>query len=260
MEGGSWRLSNYHSSELLAIRQGFECAGDGNAVLARRSELVDFVVKKLYRRYVSPPLGESQDFCLLALGGYGRRELFPYSDIDLLFLSEGREEEAARREALAAMLRDLWDLRLRIGHSAHNARGVRTARPRQPGIQRRPPRLPLPGGRSATLYAPAERGAAALGGPRPSRPAAQPGGQDAPAARQIRRDHFSSRAQRQGDSGWPEGLSCLPMADPDLRTRKAWRLGCSGNPLAGAWARRSRCGLRFLCATRCFLHYLQGPR
>jgi [protein-PII] uridylyltransferase len=89
-------------------------------VLARRSELVDVVVKELYRRYVSPPLEEPRDFCLLALGGYGRCELFPYSDIDLLFLSEGREEEASRREALAAMLRDLWDLRLRIGHSTHN--------------------------------------------------------------------------------------------------------------------------------------------
>jgi [protein-PII] uridylyltransferase len=89
-------------------------------VLARRSELVDVVVKELYRRYISPPLEEPRDFCLLALGGYGRCELFPYSDIDLLFLSEGREEEAARREALAAMLRDLWDLRLRIGHSTHN--------------------------------------------------------------------------------------------------------------------------------------------
>ena len=58
---------------------------------------------------------------LAAVGGYGRQELFPYSDIDLLFLAA---DEAARdrlREPLPPYLRELWDSGLRISQSVHTA-------------------------------------------------------------------------------------------------------------------------------------------
>ncbi|MHB9027793.1 MAG: [protein-PII] uridylyltransferase, partial [Candidatus Latescibacterota bacterium] len=53
---------------------------------------------------------------VFALGGYGRSELSPYSDVDLLFLMDARAEgsEDAR---ISSMLRFLWDLNLDIGHS-----------------------------------------------------------------------------------------------------------------------------------------------
>ena len=89
------------------------------AALRQRSDAVDAVVAGLYRQFFSPQLDEARHFCLLALGGYGRRELFPHSDIDLLFLTESSAEQSSRREAVAALLRELWDLRLRVGHSAH---------------------------------------------------------------------------------------------------------------------------------------------
>jgi [protein-PII] uridylyltransferase len=112
-------LSDYYSAESLTTQRSFESTGDGLAVLCRRSEAVDVVVTKLYSRFFSPQLDEPQNFCLLALGGYGRRELFPHSDIDLLFLAESSREQSSRRDAVAAILRELWDLRLRIGHSMH---------------------------------------------------------------------------------------------------------------------------------------------
>jgi [protein-PII] uridylyltransferase len=58
---------------------------------------------------------------VLALGGYGRRELAPRSDVDLLFLSPPRRLFGARRGGEAfveAMLYGLWDLGLEIGHAA----------------------------------------------------------------------------------------------------------------------------------------------
>jgi [protein-PII] uridylyltransferase len=115
----AFTLPDYYSAESLKIRQGFERTGDGVAVLGGRSEAVDAVVAGLYRQFLSPQLDEPRSFCLLALGGYGRRELFPYSDIDLLFLTESNADQPSRREAVAAMLRDLWDMRLRVGHSVH---------------------------------------------------------------------------------------------------------------------------------------------
>ena len=111
--------SDYYSAESLKIRQSFDRTGDGLAALGQRSDAVDAVIATLYGQFFSPQLDEPRNFCMLALGGYGRRELFPHSDIDLLFLTESSAEQTSRREAVAAMLRELWDLRLRIGHSVH---------------------------------------------------------------------------------------------------------------------------------------------
>ena len=113
-------LSDHYAAETLKIQHEFERTGDGGTVLGRRSDLADVLVIELYRRLFSHEVGEPRGFCLLALGGYGRRELFPCSDIDLLFLSESSEQEAFRREAVATLLRELWDLRLRVGHSLHS--------------------------------------------------------------------------------------------------------------------------------------------
>jgi [protein-PII] uridylyltransferase len=56
---------------------------------------------------------------LLAVGGYGRRELFPHSDIDLLILTDSEERIAATREPVARFLQTLWDSRLRVSQSTH---------------------------------------------------------------------------------------------------------------------------------------------
>ena len=52
---------------------------------------------------------------MLAVGGFGRRELFPYSDVDILILVD--REPQALREALAEFVRLLWDAGLRLSHS-----------------------------------------------------------------------------------------------------------------------------------------------
>jgi [protein-PII] uridylyltransferase len=113
------KLWDHYAAESLKIQQEFERTGDGRTVLRRRSDAVDVVVTGLYAQLFSPQPDEPRNFCLVALGGYGRRELFPHSDIDLLFLTESSGEESARRDAMAAILRELWDFRLRIGHSLH---------------------------------------------------------------------------------------------------------------------------------------------
>jgi [protein-PII] uridylyltransferase len=110
-------LAASYAAEYARIRQQFEQSGDGRRVLVARSDLVDSVVANLFQRFISPDLKAPRDLCLVALGGYGRRELFPYSDVDLLFLIANGRAAAAHRESIAAMVRTLWDLGLRVGQS-----------------------------------------------------------------------------------------------------------------------------------------------
>ena len=56
---------------------------------------------------------------ILAVGGYGRRELFPYSDVDLLLLVDKEIHGETQREALSTFLRSLWDNGLRLSQSVH---------------------------------------------------------------------------------------------------------------------------------------------
>ncbi|MFG6668352.1 [protein-PII] uridylyltransferase [Halomonas sp. HNIBRBA4712] len=56
---------------------------------------------------------------LIAVGGYGRGELHPHSDVDLLLLLE-RDDDSAYREPLTAFITFLWDIGLEIGHSVRS--------------------------------------------------------------------------------------------------------------------------------------------
>lgn len=78
-----------------------------------RAGFIDEVLIQLWHEF---RLSKNKDLTLIAVGGYGRGELHPYSDIDLLLLSAkalGKEEQ----EAVAAFITALWDLRLEVGHS-----------------------------------------------------------------------------------------------------------------------------------------------
>ena len=83
--------------------------------LAERSALVDGVVERSARDRLWPsfPAGMT----LLAVGGYGRRHLFPYSDVDLLLLVETSRLVQDAPGPIAAFIQDLWDSGLRLSHS-----------------------------------------------------------------------------------------------------------------------------------------------
>ena len=50
----------------------------------------------------------------MATGGFGRGWLFPYSDIDLLFLFADRGDEQTHKEAVRRFSQELWDLKLKL--------------------------------------------------------------------------------------------------------------------------------------------------
>ncbi len=91
----------------------------GRKVVKRMTRIIDDLVGALYHRAViskSQPKSASKGLCLVAVGGYGRGELNPHSDIDLMFLYDPRV--ADRVESIAnEVLYPLWDLGRTVGHS-----------------------------------------------------------------------------------------------------------------------------------------------
>jgi len=102
------------------IKRDFLAGGDALAALARRTHLVDTVVAAEYSRLLAPAFPSG--LALLAVGGYGRRELFPHSDIDLMFLVPDAAPSGAAKEALSLFMRTIWDAGLRLSHSVHTLR------------------------------------------------------------------------------------------------------------------------------------------
>jgi [protein-PII] uridylyltransferase len=102
------------SDESARIQREFEATGDGRSALAQRTRLVEEILARLWRDIVSVDPAKPANFALVATGGFGRGWLFPYSDIDLLFLFGDRNAEQAFKDPVRRFSQELWDLRLKL--------------------------------------------------------------------------------------------------------------------------------------------------
>jgi [protein-PII] uridylyltransferase len=102
------------SEESARIQRAFESYGDGRAAVAQRTRLIEDILRKLWCDIVSPDASGPPNIALVATGGFGRGWLFPYSDIDLLFLFGDRDGEQAFRDPVRKFSQELWDLRLKL--------------------------------------------------------------------------------------------------------------------------------------------------
>ena len=102
------RPSDVH---LARVRSEFLATGDALTALAQRTAYVDRLVLDAASRYL-PPTG-----AVVAVGGYGRRQLFPYSDIDVLLLFASERVAAEFKEPIREFVQHLWDSGLRLSQS-----------------------------------------------------------------------------------------------------------------------------------------------
>ena len=105
----------------LIIRRRLEQDGHGERAAERLAALADTIIEALFdfaTGHVFPASNPSaaERLALVAVGGYGRGTLAPYSDIDLLFLFPWKQT-AWSESVTEYILYMLWDLRLKVGHA-----------------------------------------------------------------------------------------------------------------------------------------------
>ena len=107
-------LREQYTQQMALVRQTYDRTGDGTAAIRRRSSVVDRVLIELWRRAFSSGGSDvAVKASVLALGGYGRKDLFPFSDIDVLFAFADDDTEKSARPAIRSIIQAMWDIGLR---------------------------------------------------------------------------------------------------------------------------------------------------
>ena len=106
------------------IRRRFEAAGNGAATVREQCFLMDQLIRALFDFvtqviYPLPNPTAGERLAIVAVGGYGRGELAPYSDIDLLFLLPYKRTPHTE-QVVEYLLYLLWDLGLKIGQATRS--------------------------------------------------------------------------------------------------------------------------------------------
>ena len=112
------KLKNFYEINNKKLIDHFRKNNNGLELAKKRSFLLDQIIYKCYKQntnYFKKDI-KNFKFSVVATGGFGRQELAPHSDIDILFLYSLKEKKKIK-EFVKPILYDLWNLGLRVGHA-----------------------------------------------------------------------------------------------------------------------------------------------
>src|SRR6202790_3384792 len=106
------------------IRRRFDADGTAIRTVREQSFLIDQLIRALYdfvteRIYPLPNPTAGEKLAIVAVGGYGRGEMAPYSDVDLLFLLPYKQTPHSE-QVIEFLLYMLWDLGLKVGQATRS--------------------------------------------------------------------------------------------------------------------------------------------
>ena len=120
---GSQKSAEGLQDQRRMLEQRLRDGATGGEILLAFSDFMDALLIARFREVIqqgSPEIRASwQQCCLVALGGYGRRELAPYSDIDVMVLTDGNQSGLAETIS-KGVFHHLWDLGFQVGHSVRS--------------------------------------------------------------------------------------------------------------------------------------------
>jgi [protein-PII] uridylyltransferase len=104
------------------LRMWHHAGAGGREVARQRCDLVDILFKELFEGIIRSvvPKGPIEPLVVTALGGYGRRELTPFSDVDIMFVTPRSQPSKAAEEIIRKTLMTLWDIGYKVGHSTRS--------------------------------------------------------------------------------------------------------------------------------------------
>jgi [protein-PII] uridylyltransferase len=106
------------------LRLKHQAGGGGREICARRGELVDVILRHVFTAAASNLGTAPTPLSLIALGGYGRGELNPFSDVDVMLL-HGKVSSYVE-EMAEQILYLLWDIGFKVGHSTRSIKEALT--------------------------------------------------------------------------------------------------------------------------------------
>jgi len=107
------------------LRLKHQAGGGGREICARRADLVDVLLRRVFDAATAAVRGENDDgpaLALIAIGGYGRGELNPFSDVDVMVLHDGAAGKVSAdiEQIVQQILYLLWDIGFKVGHSTRS--------------------------------------------------------------------------------------------------------------------------------------------
>ena len=105
--------------EKKKIKKSFSTENSGLKNCRRNSDLVDKVINQIFSYQKKEKKISFEKFFISAVGGYGRRQLAPFSDIDLLFVYDDKKIEDVE-SLVKDFLYPLWDLGLKVGYAVRS--------------------------------------------------------------------------------------------------------------------------------------------
>lgn len=116
------RYRSFLKEESARLRILHRAGAGGLEICQARAAMMDVLIRHIFEAVQAafPSTTKPPRLALVAYGGYGRAELNPFSDIDLMFLyasGGGRPAEVTLSEWTSGLLYSLWDIGLKVGHS-----------------------------------------------------------------------------------------------------------------------------------------------
>ncbi len=113
-------LKQKWAQHLATLEEAFREGLSGTALTQQLTQRMDELVRQAYRQALRQVTGAVRtpvdSLALVALGGYGRRQLCVWSDVDLMFLYRGRRS-AQIEDVIKTTFHQLWDMGLEVGHA-----------------------------------------------------------------------------------------------------------------------------------------------